>query len=69
MLLAWGSESATTAQVRDAGDGSAIGPELTIDVNDHDYMAFKAYADGSVAYPAAGPGDTTARIARVMPCN
>jgi hypothetical protein len=69
MLLAWGSGSSMTAQVRDAGDGSIIGPELTLDVDDHDYMAFKPYGDGSVAYPAVGASNTSARIARVMPCN
>jgi hypothetical protein len=68
MLLAWGSGATMTAQVRDAGDGSAIGPEFTIDANDHDYMAFKAYGDGSVAYPASGASDTSAKIARVLPC-
>jgi hypothetical protein len=36
-------------------------------VRDHDYLAFKAYADGSVAYPAAGSSSTSIRIARVMP--
>ena len=29
--------------------------------------AFKGYADGSVAYPAAGSSSTSIRIARVMP--
>jgi hypothetical protein len=36
-------------------------------VKDHDYQAFKAYPDGSAAYPAAGSGSTSIRIARVMP--
>jgi hypothetical protein len=69
MLLAWESGSGMAAQVRSAGDGSTVGAEFTIDANDHDYMAFKAYDDGSVAYPAAGANNTSARIARVMPCN
>ena len=34
---------------------------------DHNYQAFKAYADGSVAYPAAGSSSTSIRIARVLP--
>jgi hypothetical protein len=69
MLLTWSSGSSMAAQVRDAGTGETIGSEFTIDVNDHDYMAFKAYSDGSAAYPASGADDTSARIARVMPCN
>lgn len=69
MLLAWGSGSSMAAQVRDAGTGAAIGSQFTINANDHDYMAFKAYTDGSAAYPASGASNTSASIARVMPCN
>jgi len=69
MLLAWGSGSGMTAQVRDAGSGQPVGSEFTIDVPDHDFQAFKAYPDGSVAYPGAGTGSTSVRIARVMPCS
>ena len=69
MLLSWASGTGMSAQVRDAGTGATVGPALTIDVKDHDYMAFKAYADGSAAYPAAGATSTSAKIARVMPCN
>lgn len=69
MLLAWESGSGMAAQVRDAGSAAAVGSEFTIGVEDHDYMAFKAYADGSVAYPASGADNQSAKIARVMPCN
>jgi hypothetical protein len=69
MLLVWGSGSGQTAQVRSAGDGSTIGSEFTIDVNDHDFGAYKAYPDGSVAYPGSGSGSSSVRIARVNPCN
>lgn len=69
MLLAWESGSGMTAQIRDAGTAAAIGTEFTIGVEDHDYMAFKAYSDGSVAYPASGADSQSAKIARVMPCN
>jgi hypothetical protein len=68
MLLAWASGSAMAAQVRDSATGLAVGAQLTIPVNDHAYQAFKAYPDGSVAYPAAGTRDTSVKIARVMPC-
>ena len=58
-----------TAQVRDASTGDTVGSEFTIDVNDHDYQAFKAYADGSAAYPGLGSSNTSVQIARVMPCS
>lgn len=70
MLLAWGSGSSMTAQVRDSDStGAAVGSTFTIPVSDHDFQAFKAYPDGSVAYPAAGANNTSIKIARVMPCN
>lgn len=70
MLLAWASGSSMAAQVRDSGvTGATVGSELTIGVVDHNYQAFKAYADGSVAYPASGNNATSIKIARVMPCN
>ncbi|GAA4471904.1 hypothetical protein [Phytohabitans houttuyneae] len=67
MLLAWGSGSATAAQVYDAGSGKTVGGRFTLTVRDHNYQAFKAYPDGSVAYPAAGGGGTSIRVARVLP--
>ncbi|NUR72918.1 MAG: hypothetical protein HOU81_19050 [Hamadaea sp.] len=66
MLLAWSAGSALAAQVYDSGTGKAVGVRFTIGVKDHDYQAFKAYADGSVAYAASG-GSTTIKIARVLP--
>jgi hypothetical protein len=69
MLLTWASGTSMAAQVRDAGNGATIGSQFTVGVADHNYMAWKAYADGSVAYPASGANNTSARIARVMPCN
>jgi hypothetical protein len=67
MLLAWESGSSMAAQVYDAGSGKAVGSQFTVNVRDHNYQAFKAYPDGSVAYPAAGGSNTSIRIARVMP--
>ncbi|GAA3304782.1 hypothetical protein Dvina_14690 [Dactylosporangium vinaceum] len=67
MLLAWESGSAMAAQVYDSGRGSAVGAQFGIGVKDHDYQAFKAYGDGSAAYPAAGANSTSIRVARVMP--
>jgi hypothetical protein len=69
MLLAWESGQAMAAQVLDSETGESVGQEFTIDVKDHNFQAFKAYPDGSVAYPAAGDNNTSIRIGRVMPCN
>ncbi|MEU5153849.1 hypothetical protein [Glycomyces sp. NPDC021274] len=66
MLLAWEDGDGMRAQVRDSGTGATVGDDFTIDVPDHAYQAFKAYDDGSAAYPAAGDGDSIL-IARVMP--
>lgn len=68
MLLAWSSGSAMRARVYDATDATPIGPEFDIPVEDHNYHAFKAFPDGSVAYPARGSTNTSLRIARVMAC-
>ncbi|MGD8909507.1 MAG: hypothetical protein PVI92_09165 [Chromatiales bacterium] len=46
-----------------------LGDQFTIDVPDNNYQAFKKYADGSVAYPAAASSSTSIQIARVMPGN
>ncbi|WP_433219123.1 hypothetical protein ACQP00_14345 [Dactylosporangium sp. CS-047395] len=67
MLLAWESGSAMAAQVYDAGSGATVGAQFTIGVKDHNYQAFKAYPDGSAAYPAAGANSFSMKIARVMP--
>lgn len=67
MLLAWGSGSSMAAQVYSSGTGATVGSQFTIDVADDAYMSFKAYPDGSVAYPAAGSTSTSIVIARIMP--
>lgn len=67
MLLAWESGSAMAAQVYDSGSGKAVGGQFTLGVKDHSFQAFKSYPDGSAAYPAAGSGSTSIRVARVLP--
>ncbi|WP_246612377.1 hypothetical protein [Paractinoplanes bogorensis] len=67
MLLTWQSGSSMKGQVHDSGTGARVGPAFTIAVKDHDYQAFKPYADGSVAYPAAGSSSGSIKVARVMP--
>ncbi|GIE31740.1 hypothetical protein Ait01nite_047850 [Actinoplanes italicus] len=67
MLLAWQSGAGIAAQVYDAGTGKAVGGRLNLAAKDHSYQAFKSYADGSVAYPAAGGSTSAIKIARVLP--
>ncbi len=67
MLIAWGSGSSTQAKVLDRGTGATIGSPLTIAADEHDYVALKEYADGSVAFPAKGSAANTVKIARVLP--
>jgi hypothetical protein len=67
MIVAYGSGSALSAQVRDSANAAVVG-SFTIGVPDHPFQAFKHYPDGSVAFPAKGANNMSARIARVMPC-
>ena len=67
MLLSWQSGSSMITQAYDSGSGAPIGRQLKIAVKDHNYQAFKTYADGSAAYPAAGASGSTLKIARVFP--
>jgi hypothetical protein len=67
MLLAWAAGSSMLAQVFDSGTGRTVGSQFTIAVKDHNYLAFKAYPDGSAAYPAAGSSSTSIKVARVLP--
>jgi hypothetical protein len=67
MLLAWQSGASMLAQVYDSGTGTEVGTQLKIAVRDHNYQAFKPYADGSAAYPAAGASSRSIKIARVLP--
>jgi hypothetical protein len=70
MLLAWQSGTGVAAQVRTAdANATTVGSQFNIAVSDHDYGAWKAYADGSVAYAASGSNSTSIKVARVMPCN
>ena len=58
----------TAAQAYDAGSGKAVGAQFTVNVKDHNYQAFKAYPDGSVAFASVKSSSSTVQIARVMPC-
>jgi hypothetical protein len=68
MIVAYGSGTSLSAQVRDAQSGAGVG-SFTIGVPEHPFQAFKAYPDGSVAFPARGADNRSARVARVMPCS
>jgi len=67
MLLAWGSGTTITAQVRNSGTAAQVGSNLSITANEQPYQAWKSYADGSVAYPAYN-NTTSMKVVRVMPC-
>jgi len=67
MLLTWQSGSSMKARVYNSASGAAIGKQFTIAAKDHNYQAFKAYADGSAAYPSAGSTSSSIKIARVLP--
>jgi hypothetical protein len=67
MLLTWQSGSSIAAQAYDSGTGRTVGAKFANGAKDHNYTAFKAYADGSVAYPAAGASTSAVTIARVLP--
>jgi hypothetical protein len=67
MIVAYGTNSSLNAQVRDAGTGATVG-SFSIAVPEHPFQAFKPYPDGSVAFPAKGANNTSAKIARVMAC-
>lgn len=68
MIVAWSSGSSLSAQVRDARDGSVVSEPFSIAVPDHRYQSFKAYPDGSVAFPAQGTDSLALRVARVLSC-
>ncbi len=70
MLLTWQSGTSVAAQVLSSGaNAETVGSQFTIAVSDHDFGAWKSYADGSAAYAALGSNNTSIRVARVMPCN
>jgi hypothetical protein len=69
MLVAWESGSTMQAEVRRDTDGSVVAAPFSIGVVDHRYQDFKAFPDGSVAYPSRGSGNQSVRIARVLPCS
>ena len=72
MLQTWATSTtaaSVNAQVRTAdANATTVGSQFTIAVADHDYGAWKSWADGSVAYPATGSNTTSIKVARVMPC-
>jgi hypothetical protein len=82
LLVAWETSSASgdlrrsdTArklhvQVRDRATGAAIGEPLAIDgVLGNRYQEFRAFPDGSAAFPAPGSNNQSIKILRVLPCD
>jgi hypothetical protein len=49
---------------------ASAGPlKLSPNVLGSRYQDFRAYPDGSAAYPAPGSSNTKIKILRVLPCN
>jgi hypothetical protein len=55
-------------QALDRATGMANGDALSIPVRGNRYQDFRAFPDGSVAYPAPGSTKTKMKILRVLPC-
>jgi hypothetical protein len=81
LLAAWESSTATGdlaasdknrklyVQTLDAATGSADGaPSQVSGVAGNRYQEFRAFPDGSVAYPAPGSSATKVKILRILPC-
>jgi hypothetical protein len=68
LLATWSSGTTLLGQLLDANTGATIGTTFSISVTNNQFQAFRSYADGSVAYPAAGSSGTKLKIARVLPC-
>jgi len=61
---------ATTGMPPSGSTAASAGPlKLTPNVLGSRYQDFRAYPDGSVAYPAPGSSGTKIKILRVLPCN
>jgi hypothetical protein len=82
VLAAWETSTATGdiayadtgrklyVQSLDASTGATVSaPILVSGVQGNRYQEFRAFPDGSVAYPAPGSTNTKIKIVRVLPCN
>lgn len=81
MLAAWETSTATgdlgprdnnrklVLQTLDDSTGAAEGEPYEIDIQGNRYQEFRAFPDGSVAYPAPGSNNRRINIVRVLPCN
>lgn len=57
-------------QVRDRSTGAAVGEALPVTgVTGNRYHEFRAFPDGSAAFPARGTSTGSVRIVRVLPCD
>lgn len=60
---------ATTGMAPAGSTATSAGPlKLSPNVLGSRYQDFRAYPDGSVAYPAPGSSNTKIKILRVLPC-
>ena len=80
LLAAWETSTATgdlagsgnrklVVQTLDAATGATDGaPFQVLGVTGNRYQDFRAFPDGSVAYPAPGSSGTKVKIVRILPC-
>ena len=61
---------ATTGMPPAGASTTSAGPlKLSPNVLGSRYQDFRAYPDGSTAYPAPGSSGTKIKILRILPCN
>jgi len=80
LLAAWESSSSSGdltpgdtkrkmwVQALDRATGEANGAAVEVAARGNRYEDFRAFPDGSVAYPAPGSGNTKVKIVRILPC-
>jgi hypothetical protein len=67
-LSSWSEDRTLHVQVIDRSTGSRVGEAEAVEVAGNRYQDFRAFPDGSVAYPAPGSTSSRIKILRVLPC-
>lgn len=66
---AWTADRKFYLQTHSASTGEAEGGPYQIEIKGNKYYEFRAFPDGSVAYPTAGSTNTKIKVLRVLPCS
>ncbi len=68
-LTPWDDERTLHVQAFDRRNGDPIGDTLNLpDIPGNRYISWRAFPDGSVAFPLPGTTSTAIRILRILPC-